>query len=84
MFACLSCLCGQRATGSSGVLTNMIAGGRITVPSRTRKVIMVSPFGDNDVSSVGSTTRLIVVNNPECAERQKLTIGAVVEPASIR
>jgi endonuclease G len=46
--------------GTSG----FIAGGRVSVPTYTWKVIMVLPNGTNDVSRVTSSTRLIAVFMP--------------------
>ena len=55
---------GTGGTGSLGGVTNSIAGGRINVPSRYWKVILVLPVGTNDVSRVSSTTRTIAVMMP--------------------
>jgi endonuclease G len=55
---------GIGGTGSSGVVTNTIDGGRITVPNRTWKVIVILPVGDNDVSRVTANTRVIAVDMP--------------------
>jgi len=55
---------GTCGTGSLGGVTNSIAGGRINVPSRYWKVILVLPVGTNDVSRVSSTTRTIAVMMP--------------------
>jgi len=46
--------------GSKGT----IAGGRVSVPSYTWKVIMVLPYGTNDVARVNSSTRTIAVLVP--------------------
>ena len=54
---------GRGGTGSLGYQTT-IAGGRITVPSNCWKVVVVLPTGNNDVSRVGSSTRIIAINTP--------------------
>jgi len=54
---------GTGGTGSSGTY-NTIAGGKITVPNRIWKVIVVLPQGTSDVSRVTSSTRVIAVNTP--------------------
>ncbi len=46
--------------GSQGTIDK----GRITVPSHTWKVIMILDYGENDLSRVTSTTRLIAVDMP--------------------
>ncbi len=51
-------------SGSNGGVTTTIAGGHVTVPGYTWKVIMVLPSGDNDVSRVDENTRLIAVILP--------------------
>ncbi|MFY7789104.1 MAG: DNA/RNA non-specific endonuclease, partial [Thermoflexibacteraceae bacterium] len=43
---------------------NTIAGGKVTVPNRTWKVIVVLPKGDNDVARVTSSTRVIAIDMP--------------------
>ncbi|WP_223284771.1 DNA/RNA non-specific endonuclease [Hymenobacter qilianensis] len=55
---------GVGGTGSNGGLTNTIDNGRITVPKRTWKVIVILPVGDNDVARVTTTTRVIAVDMP--------------------
>lgn len=55
---------GTGGTGSLGGVTNSIAGGRINVPSRYWKVILILPVGTNDISRVSSTTRTIAVMMP--------------------
>lgn len=37
-------------SGSADDIANTIAGGRVTVPSVTWKVIVIIPNGDNDLS----------------------------------
>ncbi|MCC3155418.1 DNA/RNA non-specific endonuclease [Hymenobacter sp. BT770] len=55
---------GIGGTGSNGGVTNTIDNGRITVPNRTWKVIVVLPVGDNDVSRISAATRIIAVDLP--------------------
>jgi endonuclease G len=54
---------GIGGTGLNGTF-NTIAGGKVTVPNRTWKVIVVLPTGTNDVSRVSSTTRIIAIDMP--------------------
>ncbi len=54
---------GIGGTGSNGTF-NTIAGGKITVPNRTWKVIVVLPNGTNDVARVNSSTRIIAIDMP--------------------
>ncbi|MET0645622.1 MAG: DNA/RNA non-specific endonuclease [Pyrinomonadaceae bacterium] len=55
---------GQGGSGSNGGTTNTIAGGKVTVPSQTWKVIIVLPVGTDDVNRVTNTTRTIAVIMP--------------------
>jgi len=55
---------GQGGTGSNGGSTSTIASGNIKVPARYWKVIVVLPNGSNDVTRVGTTTRVIAVDMP--------------------
>ena len=55
---------GAGGTGSNGGVTTTIAGGRVTVPAFTWKVILVLPVGDNDVMRVNKSTRVIAVIMP--------------------
>ncbi|WP_242693421.1 DNA/RNA non-specific endonuclease [Sabulibacter ruber] len=55
---------GVGGTGSSGGVTNTLDNGRVTVPARVWKVIVVLPVGDSDVSRIGTGTRLIAVDTP--------------------
>jgi len=55
---------GVGGTGSKGGVTNTIDAGRVTVPNRIWKVVLVLPKGDNDLSRVTTTTRVIAVNTP--------------------
>ncbi|UOG77351.1 DNA/RNA non-specific endonuclease (plasmid) [Hymenobacter tibetensis] len=54
---------GTGGTGSNGYFTT-IDNGRITVPERCWKVIVVLPTGTNDVSRVSATTRIIAIDTP--------------------
>ncbi len=54
---------GTGGTGSNGYTTTVDAG-RVTVPSNVWKVIVVLPNGNNDLSRVTSSTRVIAVNTP--------------------
>ncbi len=55
---------GSGGTGSLGGTTTTIANGKITVPSRYWKVIVVLPVGNNDVSRMTTGTRVIAVDMP--------------------
>jgi endonuclease G len=55
---------GIGGTGSNGGVTTTIAGGRVTVPAKTWKVIIILPNGSNDVDRVYKTTRTIAVIMP--------------------
>ncbi|SMC00645.1 endoribonuclease active with either ribo-or deoxyribonucleic acids [Hymenobacter roseosalivarius DSM 11622] len=54
---------GTGGVGSSGARTTL-DNGRVTVPQRIWKVIVVLPEGTNDASRVSATTRLIAVDTP--------------------
>ena len=54
---------GRGGTGSEGYATT-IAGGRITVPARCWKVVVVLPAGRDDLGRITSSTRVIAVNTP--------------------
>jgi DNA/RNA endonuclease G (NUC1) len=55
---------GIGGSGSNGGTTTTIAGGHVTVPAFTWKVVVVLPVGSNDVSRVGKTTRTIAIIMP--------------------
>jgi endonuclease G len=57
---------GEGGIGLNGYMTSF-AGGKISVPAKTWKVIMVLPAGTDDVSRVTASTRCIAVimNNDE-------------------
>jgi len=54
---------GRGGTGSEGYYTT-IASGRVTVPARCWKVVVVLPAGTNDLGRITSSTRVIAVNTP--------------------
>lgn len=54
---------GTGGTGSSGTATT-IDNGHVTVPSNIWKVVVVLANGNNDLSRVTSSTRVIAVNTP--------------------
>ncbi len=55
---------GQGGTGSNGGVTTTIAGGKIAVPARCWKVIVVLPIGSSDPSRIAAGTRVIAVDMP--------------------
>jgi endonuclease G len=55
---------GRGGSGSNGGTTNTLAGGKITVPARLYKIILILPEGSNDLSRVNVTTRVIAVDMP--------------------
>lgn len=55
---------GRGGSGSNGGTTNTIASGKITVPARLYKIIVVLPEGEKDVSRITATTRIIAVDIP--------------------
>ncbi len=54
---------GVGGSGDNGP-ANTIANGHVTVPAYTWKVALVLPLGDNDVSRVNASTRVIAVIMP--------------------
>ena len=54
---------GTGGTGSAGYKTTL-AGGKVTVPNRIWKVIVVLPVGTSDVSRVTTSTRVIAIDTP--------------------
>lgn len=54
---------GKGGTGSAGY-KETLAGGKVTVPNRIWKVIVVLPVGTNDVGRVTSSTRVIAIDTP--------------------
>lgn len=55
---------GSGGTGSNGGVTYTIANGKINVPARTWKVMLILPVGNNDVNRVSTATRVIAVDMP--------------------
>ena len=55
---------GTGGTGSNGGTTTTIDNGHVTVPSNVWKVIVVISNGNNDLSRITSSTRVIAVNTP--------------------
>ncbi len=55
---------GTGGTGSNGGVTSSFANGKVEVPSRCWKVIVVLTNGSNDKSRVSNTTRIIAVDMP--------------------
>lgn len=65
---------GVGGTGSNGGLTKTIAKGKVTVPAKVWKVIVVLPIGENDLTRVDANTRIIAVdmpNNQVVADKDK-------------
>ncbi len=54
---------GRGGTGSNGYATTLDQG-RVTVPARCWKVIVVLPAGDDDARRVNTTTRVIAIDLP--------------------
>ncbi len=55
---------GTGGTGSAGGVTNTIDNGKVTVPAHIWKVMVVLPAGNNDLSRITTTTRVIAINTP--------------------
>lgn len=54
---------GVGGTGSAGYMT-VVPSGKVVVPKRTWKVIVLLPVGDNDLLRVNASTRIIAVDMP--------------------
>jgi endonuclease G len=54
---------GKGGTGSNG-FRETLTGGKVVVPNRIWKVIVVLPVGGSDVSRVTTSTRVIAVDTP--------------------
>jgi endonuclease G len=54
---------GKGGTGSNGP-AQTIDQGRITVPARIWKVLVILPEGEDDVSRINADTRVIAVDTP--------------------
>jgi endonuclease G len=50
-------------SGGYGI-QKMIDSGRVTVPLRTWKIIVVLPAGENDLERINDSTRVIAVDMP--------------------
>jgi endonuclease G len=62
-------ICGSYGVGGigsnpSGSVTNTLDQGRVTVPNRCWKVVVILPVGDNDVARITATTRIIAIDTP--------------------
>jgi len=55
---------GVGGSGGNGGTTNTLDNGRVTVPSRVWKIAVILPIGDNDVSRISATTRIIAIDTP--------------------
>jgi endonuclease G len=55
---------GVGGTGSNGGVTNTLDNGRVTVPNRCWKVVVILPVGDNDVARINASTRIIAIDTP--------------------
>lgn len=56
---------GSGGVGSaSTAIVNSINGGKVTVPSNVWKVAVILPVGNDDLSRVSASTRVIAVNTP--------------------
>lgn len=47
-----------------GNVVNSIGGGRINVPARTWKIVVLMPIGTNDATRITASTRVIAVDMP--------------------
>ncbi|SET37290.1 DNA/RNA non-specific endonuclease [Hymenobacter actinosclerus] len=54
---------GKGGTGSNGFATTLDQG-RVTVPARLWKVVVVLPVGDNDATRLSPSTRVIAIDTP--------------------
>lgn len=59
-------ICGSYGTGGTGANgpATSTDQGRVTVPARFWKVVVVLPQGDNDAARVSSSTRVIAIDTP--------------------
>jgi endonuclease G len=55
---------GRGGSGSRGGMTETIADGKVVVPNRVWKVILVIPNGGDDLNRINATTRVIAVDMP--------------------
>ena len=54
---------GKGGTGANGFLT-ILDQGRVTVPARCWKVVVILPTGNDDASRVSTITRVIAIDTP--------------------
>ncbi|SFQ68591.1 DNA/RNA non-specific endonuclease [Hymenobacter arizonensis] len=54
---------GRGGTGTNGYATTLDQG-RVTVPARCWKVVVILPVGTNDAARVSSSTRVIAIDTP--------------------
>jgi endonuclease G len=55
---------GRGGSGSNGGTTNTIASGKITVPARLYKIVVILPEGDKDLNRISAATRVVAVDMP--------------------
>jgi len=55
---------GTGGSGTNGGLTHTLAGGKITVPAFSWKIVLVLPLGDDDLTRISTSTRVIAVKMP--------------------
>ena len=67
---------GSGGTGSNGGTTTTINSGRVTVPARLWKIIVVLPTGTGDASRVTTSSRVIAINVPNTQTSNNSTWGA--------
>jgi len=66
---------GSGGTGSNGGTTTTINSGKVTVPARLWKIIVVLPVGTGDAARVTSSTRVIAINVPNTQTSNNSTWG---------
>ena len=54
---------GRGGTGTNGYMTTL-DNGRVTVPARCWKVVVILPTGSNDATRVTTSTRVIAIDTP--------------------
>jgi len=77
---------GTGGTGSGSTLSS-VDNGHVNVPSNVWKVAIILPVGDNDISRITATTRVIAVNTPNINSinsdwTQYITTVSAIEAAS--
>jgi len=55
---------GTGGTGINGGLTHTLAGGKVSVPAFTWKIVLVLPVGEDDLARISTSTRVIAVKMP--------------------